>query len=391
MAPSDRSTTVLGDWFATAMLWRPQVAMFVNTRTLLPVFVPLAPGATLYKRAPDAIAAVLARHGVDDEVIAAELAEMREVRLGPTNDRSIVGVMNEFTRFAEFSVDDGITDLEELSMRVSRVIIGPLMKGSGSPDRELAAFFGTGDRNGGSDGGDDLDPQLPSNVIPFPGTYRPDHPSTSNQAPVHPSTSNQAPARTPARRVNRLPGGVYQLKITIKGIKPPVWRRVLVDGSATFGELHEVIQAAFGWWNYHLYEFEIGGNRYGVPDPDDDWGTPTIDASDVRIDSLLVDNASFDYTYDFGDGWVHRIVVEKVVSTVEVPVPACIAGRRAGPPEDCGGPWGYQHLLEILADPAHPEHRERVEWIGRPFDPEAFDKDEFEHELHQVRTNVFDD
>jgi hypothetical protein len=358
----DESTTVLGDWFATALFWRPQVAMFVNARTLLPVFVPLAPTATLFDRASAAIASVLQRHGVADDVVAAELAAMAEVRLAPTNDRSVLGVMNGFAAFADQCVHDGVDDLEELSMRVSELIVGPLMKRAGSPDRELAAVLGL--RDGAP---------TPSNVIPFPGSYRPD-------------VSVAPDARSPAFR------SVYQLKVTIRHIKPPVWRRVLVDGSTTLDEVHEVIQAAFGWWNYHLHEFEVDGKRFGVLDPDeDDWGLPTIDERFVPLASIApAEGATLGYTYDFGDGWDHEIVVEKILPAAGAAVPACIGGRRACPPEDCGGPWGYKELLAILADPTHPEHRERGEWIGRPIDPEAFDPGDFERNLEEARAARFD-
>ena len=139
---NDSSTTALGDWFATALFWRPQVAMLVNERTLLPVFVPLAPASTLLARIPEAIAAVLRRHGAADAFIEAELEAMRDVRIAPTNSRSVIGVMNGFAFTGEFHWQEGLTDCEELSLRMSSHLLGPLMKrGSGSPDSELAAVL----------------------------------------------------------------------------------------------------------------------------------------------------------------------------------------------------------------------------------------------------------
>lgn len=351
----DESTTALGDWFANALFWRPQVALLVNRRTLLPVFMELAPAATLLERAPAAIEAVLRRHGVADDFLRAETEAMREVRIAPTNDRSVLGVMNEFAFHGEWLWKEGLRDPEALSLRMASLIVGRLSKGS--PDRELAAIAGPAEPLG--------------TVIPFPG--------------------QPAPA-APAPNPRSASGAVFQLKVTLLDTKPPIWRRVLVDGKSTLDQLHEVIQAAFGWWNYHLHEFEVGRTRYGVPDPDEDWGEPPQDERRTRLDAIAGEGSSFRYTYDFGDGWDHKVTVEKVLpASSTATVPACIDGRRACPPEDCGGTWGYRELLEILANPAHPEHDERREWIGRPFDPEAFDPSEFEDNLRNGRLAVFDD
>ncbi len=148
----DTSSTALGDWFATALFWKPQVALLVNRRTLLPVFVPLAPTSTLVTRVPEAIATALRHQGVSDEFIAAELAAMSDIRIATTNDRSTLGVMNEFAFHGELHFQEGLTDLEALSFRLSSLILGPLHE-NGSPDRELAALLRTG----------------PSNVVRAPG------------------------------------------------------------------------------------------------------------------------------------------------------------------------------------------------------------------------------
>jgi hypothetical protein len=350
----EESTTGLGDWFANALFWRPQVALLVNRRTLLPVFMELAPAATLLDRAPGAIEAVLRRHGVDETFLAAEREAMGEVRIAPTDDRRVVGVMNEFAFHGEWLWKDGQHDLEGLSLRLSSMIIGKLDEGS--PDRALSAFLGGAEPLG--------------KVIAFPGAH-------AGLAPATPS---------------RAAGSVFQLKVTLLDTKPPIWRRVLVAGDSTLDHLHEVIQAAFGWWNYHLHEFEVGPVRYGVPDPEEDWGEPPRDERRMRLDAIAREGSSFRYTYDFGDGWEHKVTVERVLPANSVAtVPACIDGRRACPPEDCGGPWGYRELLDILADPTHPEHDRRREWIGRPFDPEAFDPGEFAANLRAGRLTVFDD
>jgi hypothetical protein len=358
----DVSTTELGDWFATALFWRPQVALLVNQRTFVPVFLPLAPAATLPDRVPAAIEAVLRGHGVDEAFLTAEREAMGEVRVAPTDDRSVVGVMNELAFLGEIHVQGGPVDLVELSLRLADTPLGPLDGRSGSPDRELAAVVGG------------IGPL--ADVIPL----RP------RQVAAEPAPAPGAGATAPAA------GSVYQLKVTLLDTKPPIWRRVLVDGASTLDHLHDVIQAAFGWWDYHLHEFELGRTRYAVPDPDDDWGPPPRDERRTRLDSIAGEGSKLTYTYDFGDNWRHRIVVEKILRPDEsIRVPACTGGRRACPPEDCGGPWGYREVLEVLADPTHPEHRERREWIGRPFDPEAFDPGEFDDNLRSQRLLDFDD
>ena len=353
----DASTTSLGDWFATALFWRPQVALLVNSRTLLPVFMELAPTATLLDRAPAAIEAVLRRHGISDDFLTPECDAMHEVRIAPTNDRSVVGVMNEFAFHGEYLWKEGPQDLDALSLRMASLILGPLHHRSGSPDRELAAVVG------------DTEPL--ATVLAFPSQT-----ATGDVEPTAPSKG----------------ANVYQLKVTLFDTKPPIWRRVLVDGGSTLDHVHEVIQAAFGWWDCHLHEFEVGRTRYGVPDPDNDWGEPARDERRTRLDAIASEGTSFGYTYDFGDNWDHRVVVEKVLSpTAGLAVPACIGGRRACPPEDCGGTWGYRDLIDILADPAHPEHDERREWLGSDLDPESFDPSDFEDNLRNGRLARFED
>ncbi len=171
---------------------------------------------------------------------------------------------------------------------------------------------------------------------------------------------------------------VYQLKVTIKGIRPPVWRRLQVPGEATLADLHDVIQTAFGWENAHLHQFVIGGDFFGVSDPMGGmWDESMEDERRVSLrDAVGLRRKKFVYEYDFGDGWIHDILVEKVLAPeAGVAYPRCLAGKRAGPPEDCGGPWGYAALLEAVGDPDHPEHDEMLEWLGEEHDPEAFDRD----------------
>ena len=135
------STTALGDWYATAVFWRPQVALFVNESTLLPVLIPLAPAATVTQRFPEALALALATHQIPRRFIDAELAQMTDCRLAPTSNRSLVGVMNEFSRLAEtYRTTHGAPDLIELAVWLAGTPCGPLYRRHVSPDRELAAL-----------------------------------------------------------------------------------------------------------------------------------------------------------------------------------------------------------------------------------------------------------
>ncbi len=165
---------------------------------------------------------------------------------------------------------------------------------------------------------------------------------------------------------------IYQLLITLGDTAPPVWRRVAVPGAFTLDRVHRVIQYAMGWQNYHLHSFEIDGSQYGEPDPEGE--LDLRDELDVRLDAVCGKDGRFSYTYDFGDWWEHEIVVEAVYpADPDQRYPLCQAGERACPPEDVGGTYGYAHFLAALADPGHREHEAMREWIGRPFDPEAFD------------------
>lgn len=173
-----------------------------------------------------------------------------------------------------------------------------------------------------------------------------------------------------------VPPEIFQLKVTLLGTMPPIWRQLLVPANLTLAQLHDVLQTAMGWQECHLHEFCAGYRRFGQPDPEDRFmGTPsvenerTVHLSDVlgRVRSKIT------YTYDFGDSWEHRIVLEKRLPTDPGSTyPLCIGGERACPPEDCGGIPGFYDLLDALGNPAHPQHDELLEWIGDNYDPDVF-------------------
>ena len=170
------------------------------------------------------------------------------------------------------------------------------------------------------------------------------------------------------------PNSVHQLKVILRTVKPPVWRRIVVPSELTLAELSLVLEVAMGWMGGHLHAFDVEGTRYGTPDPD--WGSDDdLDEGQFQLGDILPEVGSrMRWDYDFGDGWEHTVVVEAIgppESVVDYPV--CLAGRRACPPEDCGGPWGYENLLQALADPSRPDHEDLREWVPPDFDPARFD------------------
>ncbi len=176
---------------------------------------------------------------------------------------------------------------------------------------------------------------------------------------------------------------LYRLKITLNGVTPPVWRRVLVPADTPLDILHAIIQIAMGWQDMHLHQFRAKGKTYAAPNPEGILYDEDEDESESTLAEIApAEKAKFFYDYDFGDGWEHTIVVEKILPLdPEAEYPICTGGERACPPDDSGGPWGYAEKLTILADPRHPEHREIKEWIGEDFDPEAFSADEVNEEF----------
>jgi hypothetical protein len=168
---------------------------------------------------------------------------------------------------------------------------------------------------------------------------------------------------------------VHKIKVTLRDTRPPIWRRLEVPSGTTLRKLHDTVQAAFGWEDYHMWAFESGQDRYGVADRD----LGIRSAASKRLGQVTPHAGDrLRYTYDFGDDWEHDILIEDVTAPEpDTAYPRCLTGRRACPPEDCGGIWGYDYLIAILADPRHEEHQDRLEWLGLDsadqFDPAAFD------------------
>lgn len=179
---------------------------------------------------------------------------------------------------------------------------------------------------------------------------------------------------------------IYQLKITLEGSKPPIWRRLLVPGGVTLEHLHYIIQVAMGWTNSHLHQFIVGQTYYGEPSPVYEGFIEMQDEQRVRLNQAASrEGVKFRYEYDFGDSWTHTLLVEKIIEPESgQQYPVCIKGKRACPPEDVGGVWGYEMFLEAISDPEHSEHEMYLEWIGGEFDPEAFDLEETNEILREL-------
>ncbi|MFC1835354.1 plasmid pRiA4b ORF-3 family protein [Thermodesulfobacteriota bacterium] len=166
---------------------------------------------------------------------------------------------------------------------------------------------------------------------------------------------------------------VYQLKVTLRDIRPPIWRRIQVVSDMTLYELHWALQTVMGWSNSHLHEFMIFDNAYG--DPKMDEASDVEDERVVKLGDVISDEKeTFHYMYDFGDCWEHEILVEKILPVGKgVRYPVCVTGKRSCPPEDCGGATGYEELLAALGDTSHPDHDDLFDWLPGDFDSEKFD------------------
>ena len=179
---------------------------------------------------------------------------------------------------------------------------------------------------------------------------------------------------------------VFQIKVTLMGIIPLIWRRIQTK-DCNLVELHDLLQVTMGWEFEHLYRFIIGGVKYAdfeMANQDN-----AQDACETNLSEVLPTRnrrPRFDYEYDFGDQWMHQLIVEERFPPEQgVKYPICVAGQRACPPEDCGGPWGYSDFVEVISNPDHRRHEERLEWVGGEFDPESFDLESVNKKLQRLR------
>jgi hypothetical protein len=189
---------------------------------------------------------------------------------------------------------------------------------------------------------------------------------------------------------------VLRFRIELRDIAPAIWREIEVPGGYSFWDLHVAIQDAMGWLDYHLHAFvptdgkTNGGNwEIGIPDADEQfasretlagWQVPVAEHFQYAGDRMI-------YLYDFGDGWTHDVLLEEIVACDSTKRAACTGGARACPPEDCGGPFGYQTMLEALADPAHEQHTDMRNWTAGAFDPENFHPEQVKFDDPKARWN----
>ena len=165
---------------------------------------------------------------------------------------------------------------------------------------------------------------------------------------------------------------IVRIRIALEDIEPEIWRRVDVPLDLNLKGLHDVIQAAMGWQDYHLFEFAIGDKAYGVPDPDWDFGRKVLQAKLAKLETFIAQGVrEIAYVYDMGDDWRHTITIEAIeAADPSQKYPRFVDGARRGPPEDVGGIPGYYEFLDAMAKPRHREHRRMTQWYGSPYDPD---------------------
>jgi hypothetical protein len=180
----------------------------------------------------------------------------------------------------------------------------------------------------------------------------------------------------------------FQIKVTLMQVRPAVWRILLVPDTITLRQLHRILQIVMGWGDSHLHRFVIDHRRTGTKPSQSDSQVLNDETVSLHNTVALLKSRFLYYEYDFGDNWVHELQVENAVSQIGAQRLCCIGGERCFPPEDCGGPIGYQELLKVLQDPRHSDHEEMLEWVGGSFDPEMFDLESVNKRPRRSRIGV---
>lgn len=339
-----RSTTRLGDWYATLLTWRPRhLVLLVNEATRIPVILPARPLSTLTNRATGAIADVLRELGVDPAAVDDECREMAEVVHARTASRSVLGTINEFAFHLEALHASRSAESEhKLSLLLGDMLVTVPPLGFEYPGEVVLKWFDSETRGNGT--------------IPRPPGPRSD-------------------------AVDRQIARVLQVKVTLLGIQPPIWRRIRTRSDVPLDMFHRTLQVVMGWSDTHLHEFLSGRERIGPLEEAPDLFTARESMRTVgRI--LRTPGDKLMYLYDPGDSWAHEILLEQVLEPeVAVGYPRVIDGAGACPPEDSGGPAGYAEILHVLADDTHADHDETRRFVGDSFDPDGFDPQAVNAEL----------
>lgn len=325
------------DW--SAHLFRADRRTYVllaNTPSLYAVVFPargVTGAAVLIQRIADALEAVRQAEGdaLPGDPLAAPLRD--GVAFSKALSRSVTGSMNDQVRLARTLIELRGASTGEVEQLLRRTPMSALHQGF--PDRAFRAQAA-----------------LPS-------------------------------GETMKTRPDEIP--VYQLHVSLEDAEPAIWRRVLVGADIPLDWMHRLLQVVMGWTNSHLHRFEAGGVVYG--EDADGPGRHGPRESRTRLHEVLrAEGDRLTYEYDFGDGWRHQVLLEKIVELPsDVELPHVLAGERACPPEDSGGVFGYAWLLETVRDPSHPDHAANLEWLGEDFDPEAFDADAINARMHGRR------
>jgi len=327
------STTRLGDWFATLVnVGRERFVLLVSERSRLPVIVRARGVAELGSRLIDALTPVLEGLGLPDDAIRHETGEMREWVFAPTNNRSVVGSLNDFSKMLAWHISrEHDADLTDLALKMSET---PILALDDFVDKMTIAAFGT----------------------------------------------EAATAAGPVR--------TFRCQVTLDDSRPPIWRRFDVPADISLADFHRVLQAVMGWTGSHLHMFEKDGTAYGTSNPA--FGMEFVSERETRLDRLLqAPGSRLRYLYDFGDEWSHEIVLEAIV-VGDSRVARVLDGARACPPENIGGMPRYEWFLEVLADAKHPDRLEAMKldamkWSGGRFDPDAWDIEFTNRLLRRVR------
>lgn len=312
----------LGDWYANLIrVGHDQLVVVMNERSTLTLLLPA--NGIRHAIVPEilrTLAALLREIHVPQGVIEREIVAMQPMAFARTASRSTLAAMNERARLIEYQWGDGRAPMDIMKFLARYPITTGAAKDDFQPKRAARRLLG-------------LDPDPPP------------------------------------------PATVVRLHVSLQGLSPAIWRRLVVPETITLPQLHRALQLAMGWEDRHLHEFQIGEARYGMPDEDDlDEGLK--DEAGVRLGDAIraAGRDRFTYVYDFGDDWTHDVVVEAVEPNKEgVRGVVCIGGANRCPPEDVGGVPGYFEFLQEVRDAGHERHREVRAWAGGSFDPAAFD------------------